>query len=130
MQTKRNAPKVALAFARQTAKTARSWVDFHNALFGIGGKCTELFPTEADRVAFAKTGEYREVQQLLEQVRDRTGDAAIGTLAANANGTVIVRMPRSLHAALLAEAKAEDVSLNQLCVAKLSMQLGAVVRSA
>jgi predicted HicB family RNase H-like nuclease len=40
---------------------------------------------------------------------------------------VLVRLPRSVHAAMLAEAKAEDVSLNQLCVAKLVAQLRAVV---
>ena len=36
-------------------------------------------------------------------------------------------LPRSVHAALLAEAKAEGVSLNQLCVSKLVAQLRAVV---
>jgi predicted HicB family RNase H-like nuclease len=38
-----------------------------------------------------------------------------------------VRPPRSVHAALLAEAKAEGVSLNQLCVSKLVARLRAVV---
>ena len=38
-----------------------------------------------------------------------------------------VYQPRSVHAALIAEAKAEGVSLNQLCVAKLIAQLRAVV---
>ena len=32
-------------------------------------------------------------------------------------------IPQSLHAALLKEADQEGVSLNQLCVAKLSLQL-------
>jgi predicted HicB family RNase H-like nuclease len=43
------------------------------------------------------------------------------------NGGIGVRLPRSVHTALLAEAKAEGVSLNQLCVAKLIAQLRAVV---
>jgi predicted HicB family RNase H-like nuclease len=37
------------------------------------------------------------------------------------------RPARSVHGALLAEAKAEGVSLNQLCLAKLVAQLRAVV---
>jgi predicted HicB family RNase H-like nuclease len=48
-------------------------------------------------------------------------------MVASANGAISVRLPRTVHAALLAEAKAEGVSLNQLCVAKLVTQLRAVV---
>jgi hypothetical protein len=50
-----------------------------------------------------------------------------GELLASANGAISVRVPRSVHAALLAEAKAEGVSLNQLCLSKLVAQLRAVV---
>ena len=47
----------------------------------------------------------------------------------NAKGRFVLRLPKSLHAALTAEAKAEGVSLNQLCVASLATQLGeAVIR--
>ena len=48
-------------------------------------------------------------------------------LTASANGAISVRLPRSVHAALLAEAKAEGVSLNQLCLSKLVAQLRAVI---
>jgi predicted HicB family RNase H-like nuclease len=50
-----------------------------------------------------------------------------GELLAHAHGAISVRLPRSVHAALLAEAKAEGVSLNQLCLSKLVAQLRAVV---
>jgi predicted HicB family RNase H-like nuclease len=43
------------------------------------------------------------------------------------NGAISVRLPRSVHAALLAEARAEGVSLNQLCLSKLVAQLRAVI---
>jgi predicted HicB family RNase H-like nuclease len=39
----------------------------------------------------------------------------VSDLTASANVAISVRLPRSVHAALLAEAKAEGVSLNQLC---------------
>jgi predicted HicB family RNase H-like nuclease len=48
-------------------------------------------------------------------------------MIASANGAISVRLPRSVHAALLAEAKAEGVSLNPLRVAKLIAQLRAVI---
>jgi len=51
----------ALLVAKQLAKKAKSSVDFHNAFFGIGGKFGELFPTRAERDAFLKTPEYREI---------------------------------------------------------------------
>jgi predicted HicB family RNase H-like nuclease len=38
-----------------------------------------------------------------------------------------VRLPRSVPAALLAEAKAEGVSLNQFCLSILVAQLRAVI---
>jgi hypothetical protein len=54
----------ALLIAQALAKNAKSAVDWHNAFFGIGGKFGELFPTRAEREAFAKTPEYREIQRL------------------------------------------------------------------
>jgi len=45
------------------------------------------------------------------------------------SGKFVVRLPRSLHAALIAEAEREGVSLNQLCVAKLAVQLQTEVSS-
>ncbi|MBN1491092.1 MAG: toxin-antitoxin system HicB family antitoxin [Phycisphaerae bacterium] len=40
-----------------------------------------------------------------------------------ANGHLSVRVLRSIHAALLAKAKKEGISLNQLCLTKLAVQL-------
>lgn len=40
-----------------------------------------------------------------------------------ANGNISVRVPKSIHAALLREAAAEGVSLNQLCSAALAVPL-------
>ena len=37
--------------------------------------------------------------------------------------TVTLRLPNSIHRELLAEAKKEGISLNQLCLAKLSKPL-------
>jgi hypothetical protein len=115
-----------LEFAEQRAGQAADWVELHNALFGIGGKATELLTTEAERTAFSRTAECKRILALL----DRLPSPAVkdfGELLATANGAISVRLPRSVHAALLAEAKAEGVSLNQLCLSKLVAQLRAVI---
>ncbi len=116
--------RFALDFAKSLASKKVDWITINNALFGPGGKLTQLFPNIAERAALAGTAAYKELCRLLDQERDHGIDES-ATQHATASGQTIVRMPKSLHAALLAEAEAEGVSLNQLCVSKLSMQLRA-----
>lgn len=115
-----------LEFAEVKAKEVSDWLELHFALFGVGGKATELFPTEAERSAFLRTAEYKRINALMNTLPHPKKDE-IKELVSSAHGAISVRLPRSVHAALLAEAKAEGVSLNQLCVAKLIAQLRAVV---
>ena len=115
-----------LAFAKERAKNAANWMELHNALFAPGGKATELFSTEAERTAFCRTQEYKQILALSDTLSDPPVKGFV-EMVANANGAISVRLPRSVHAALLAEAKAEGVSLNQLCQSKLVAQLRAVV---
>jgi hypothetical protein len=118
--------RAILAFAEQRAGEAANSMELFNALFAPDGRATLAFANEAERTAFSKTDEYKRLLALLDRLpappvqesHDRT---------ASANGAISVRLPRSVHAALLAEARAEGVSLNQLCVSKLVAQLRAVV---
>jgi predicted HicB family RNase H-like nuclease len=115
-----------LEFAQSRVQTAQDWLELHFAVFGADGKAMQLFPTEAERSAFLQTEEYKRFLALLDTL-PRPQKSEIRELVSSANGAISVRLPRSVHAALLAEAKAEGVSLNQLCVAKLVAQLRAVV---
>jgi hypothetical protein len=115
-----------LQFAQKRADRAADWLELSNAVFGLGGKATELFPRESDRTAFSRTKEYKQVLALLDDLPQPEAKGFV-EMVASANGAISVRLPRTVHAALLAEAKAEGVSLNQLCVAKLVAQLRAVV---
>jgi len=115
-----------LEFAEQRAAQAADWLELHNALFGLGGKANELFPTEAERTAFSRTPESKRIFALMDTLPYPPVKGLV-ELAATANGAISVRLPRSVHAALLAEAKAEGVSLNQLCLSKLVAQLRAVI---
>jgi hypothetical protein len=113
-------------FAQQRSAKAADWIELSNALFGMGGKATELFPTESERTAFCRTKEYKQILALMDTLPHPAVKGFVDMIA-SANGAISVRLPRSVHAAVLAEAKAEGVSLNQLCVAKLIAQLRAVV---
>jgi hypothetical protein len=115
-----------LEYAEAKAQGAADWLEVHFALFGVDGKATELFPTQADRAAFLRTDEYKRLLALLDTL-PRPKRNEIREIVSTANGAISVRLPRSVHAALLAEAKAEGVSLNQLCVAKLVAQLRTVL---
>lgn len=115
-----------LEFAESKAKEVADWLELHFALYGVDGKASQLFPTEAERAAFLRTAEWKRINALMNTLPHPKKDD-IKELVSSANGAISVRLPRSVHAALLAEAKAEGVSLNQLCVAKLIAQLRAVV---
>jgi predicted HicB family RNase H-like nuclease len=109
-----------LARAQQLAKMqGLTWVEANNAIYGPGGPFARLFPTAKDRVAFAKTKESRQIDQLI----DSLPEPAVGPERREYSGKFNVRVPKSLHAALASEAEAEGVSLNQLIVAKLALHL-------
>ena len=118
--------RVVLEFAEQRTARAADWVELSNPLFGLGGMATEAFPTERQRTALCKTQEYKWILALMDRLPAPRVKELV-ELAASANGAISVRLPRSVHAALLVEARAEGVSLNQLCVSKLVAQLRAVV---
>ena len=112
-----------LAIARQRAKSAKTWPELHNAVFGIGGPYSQRLPTLAERTAFSKTPEHKAIMKLMESLPG-PGGANVDAFS----GKLLVRLPKTIHAALTREAESENVSLNQLIVAKLSAQIRDVVR--
>ena len=111
-----------LTLARKLAEApGLTWVEANNALYGPGGPFTRLFPGVKDRAAFAKTDESRHIDELL----DSLPEPPVAPQRREFSGKFNVRLPKSLHAALVLEAEAEAVSLNQLVVAKLALRLPA-----
>ncbi len=109
-----------LTLARKVAETPGvTWVDANNAIYGPGGPFVRLFATANDRAAFAKSPESREIDRLI----DSLPEPPVRPQSQEYSGKFNVRIPKSLHAALASEAKAEGVSLNQLVVAKLALHL-------
>lgn len=115
-----------LEFARKKKRSSKTWIDLHNRIYGIGGKLVEFFPHEKDRIAFAKTAAAKEIGELIDSFDG--DDSGFSEVRNNANGKILVRVPKSVHAALIMEAESEGISLNQLCAAKLAIGLSAVVQ--
>jgi len=116
----KSAAQELLTLAQKLSETpGLTWVEANNAIYGPGGPFTRLFPSTRDRVAFARTEESRQIDELL----DSMPEPPVGPQRREYSGKFNVRIPKSLHAALVSEAEAEAVSLNQLVLAKLALHL-------
>ena len=92
------------------------WIAFFREVLGVDGLVRKLFITAEELADFEKTEEYAEIQAMLARLRERSG--------ANADGreptrVITVRLPKSLHESLRAEAHDRKTSMNQLCISKL-----------
>jgi hypothetical protein len=115
-------PDTLLKQAQHIAGSVQTWADLSNALFDpVSGLITRAYPTRSERERFLRTDEYRKIRKLLSDAIERSG--LVEGAVPSKSGRFVVRLPRSLHAALEQEAKREGVSLNQLVVAKLGAQL-------
>jgi len=92
------------------------WVAFFREVLGVDGLLRKLFVTPEEFAAFEKTDEYVEIQQMLAKLRERTGSGADGK---EPTRVITVRLPKSLHESLRAEAHDRKTSMNQLCISKL-----------
>ena len=94
------------------------WITFFREVLGVDGLLRKLFPTPEELATFEKTEEYAEIQQMLARLRERTAAAADGK---EPTRVITVRLPKSLHESLRAEAHDRKTSMNQLCISKLLM---------
>ncbi len=117
-----------VAFAERLRDAGLNWVQFQNALYGPGGKYGELFPAQSDRLAFSGSKADEAIDRIQDALPEAPSAAALPDVIEPPSGKLNVRMPRSVHAALVEEAKSEGVSLNALIVSKLTVQLRAAVR--
>jgi predicted HicB family RNase H-like nuclease len=92
------------------------WITFFREVLGVDGLIRRLFASPEELVAFEKTEEYAEIQQMLAKLRERTGAQADGK---EPTRVITVRLPKSLHEALKTEAHDRKTSMNQLCISKL-----------
>lgn len=129
MMTKIKAPtikaraKQLLEFARDEAQKGKSAAELFLVTFGSQGKARKLFHTKAEWAALERTDEIKAIHKLIESATKTPVNDGI----ANGEVRVTLPLPKSVHAALRAEAAAEGVSLDQLCLSKLVAQLRELV---
>lgn len=115
-----------LAYARVIANRCGDSSEFFNAIYGKAGKANELFPSDSERAAFLRTKECKEIRKLKLSLPDPPVQD-LGDVQSNGHPSVTLRLPKSLHQSLVAEAAKEGVSLDQLCLSKLVAQLKQLV---
>lgn len=106
----------AFSLANDLFGHAPTWVCFFREVLAVGGLCRRLFPTVEEYSQFMTTSHYDQVQQMLTALRSRD-------LPENdpndPQRMITVRLPKSLHEALVDEAGRLSISVNKLCISRL-----------
>ena len=93
------------------------WVTFFREVLGLGGVIHRAFPEMEQRLQFEGTREYAEIQNMLTKLREHANGEEPS--AQEPTRVITIRLPRSLHESLRAEAHERQTSMNRLCIAKL-----------
>lgn len=109
-------PLEALRLAQEAFTQTGYWVAFFRAILGPEGVVPQLFPTEPEREYFASTREYTEIHKMLAALRSSDTDKAE---VVEPQKMLTIRIPKSLRAALVEEAKQRGVSMNKLVISKM-----------
>ena len=91
------------------------WINFFREILGPDGLVRKMFSSPDDLAAFEKSDEHAAIQQMLTKLRERSGDSTEDEPIR----VITVRLPKSLHESLKAEAHLHQTSMNQLCISKL-----------
>lgn len=92
------------------------WVAFFREILGIEGALRKAFPTPDELSDFERTREYSQIQGMLARLRERGRGKPSQP---EPTRVITVRLPKSLHDSLRAEAHERRTSMNRLCIAKL-----------
>jgi site-specific DNA-methyltransferase (adenine-specific) len=115
-----------LAEAHRLAEKSKTWADLSNALFDpLDGLVAKYIKSPSDRAEFRKSDAYGKLHELVEQKMKQTG--VVAGAEPKKSGRFVVRLPKTMHAALEHEATEEGTSLNQLVLAKLAARLSTLV---
>jgi len=103
-------------FADTLVKQQVDWATFYREVLGPRGIVRRMYPTGEAQAAFEQTDTYQQIQQTLTVLR-RQGP--LPPTEEEPTRVITVRLPKSLHEALRAEAHQYQTSMNQLCISKL-----------
>jgi predicted HicB family RNase H-like nuclease len=108
--------QTATRIAAEMFQQQPDWVTFFREVLGVDGLVAKLFPTREAMAEFEKSPEYAEIQAMVAKLRERSGSQEQGK---EPTRVITVRLPKSLHESLRAEAHNRKTSMNQLCISKL-----------
>ena len=94
-----------------------SWVTFFREVLGVDGIVRRIYNTPESVSQFEQTPEYLRIQQMLAKLRENDSDLPGGPR--EPTRVITVRLPKSLHESLRAEAHDRHTSMNKLCISKL-----------
>jgi len=92
------------------------WVVFFRETLGVDGIVRRTFSDPDALVRFECSPQYARIREMLDGLRARQSERPSDR---ETQRVVTVRMPRSLHETLKAEAEQHRVSINTLCISKL-----------
>jgi predicted HicB family RNase H-like nuclease len=92
------------------------WVVFFREVLGVDGIVRRTFSDPAALLRFECSPHYARIREMLDSLRVRQQQRPSDR---ETQRVVTVRMPRSLHETLKAEAEQMRVSINTLCISKL-----------
>lgn len=93
------------------------WVTFFREVLGLEGIVRQMYKDGAELTQFEQSDEYKNIQQMLAKLREKNGEP--NGSPKEPTRVITVRMPKSLHEALKAEAHEMHTSMNKLCISKL-----------
>ncbi len=107
----------AVSQALKLSRAARDWEIFFKQVMGVDGLIYNLFPSAEQRRQFETTTEYIEIQHILAEMRSRPQKRNLPDR--EKTRMITVRLPESLHTALMQESRELNTSMNKLCISKL-----------
>jgi predicted HicB family RNase H-like nuclease len=93
------------------------WVTFFREVLGVDGIVRRLYKDGDELAQFEQSDEYKNIQQMLAKLREKNGEPSDSPK--EPTRVITVRMPKSLHESLKAEAHEMHTSMNKLCISKL-----------
>jgi predicted HicB family RNase H-like nuclease len=92
------------------------WVAYFREVLGVDGIVRQMFSSQQELEAFEQTEEFSQIQQQVAKLREQSKHQGESN---EPTRVITVRLPKSLHESLRAEAHDKHTSMNQLCISKL-----------
>ena len=92
------------------------WVTFYREILGVNGIVRQTFPARSELAKFEQSNAYEDIQRMLTKLRRK---GVVATHPDETTRVITVRLPKSLHEALMTEAYEHHTSMNKLCISKL-----------